>query len=126
MSLLWATRGRSWGFRFLLDAGEEKPLAFYEKAFMGADADKRLFRVSALGVTIRFPDPVGRTDTAGRVIPHDFVVTGKAAVHLTAEDDALRLVWPYVADVYASVWSADEAPTHRDIADALPRGGPFS
>ena len=32
-SVIWATRGRTWGFRFLLDAGLSDPLADYERAF---------------------------------------------------------------------------------------------
>ena len=31
--LIWATRGRSWGFRFLLNAGLPDPLADYERSF---------------------------------------------------------------------------------------------
>ena len=31
--LIWATRGRTWGFRFLLDGGQADPLTTYERAF---------------------------------------------------------------------------------------------
>lgn len=31
--LIWATRGRSWGFRFMLDGGLSDPLPDCERAF---------------------------------------------------------------------------------------------
>ena len=33
MKLIWATRGRTWGFRFLRDGGFEDPLPVYDEAF---------------------------------------------------------------------------------------------
>ncbi len=44
MNLIWATRGRSWGFRFLLDGGYSDPLPVYEKAFAGAEGESTLCR----------------------------------------------------------------------------------
>ena len=32
---IWATRGRTWGFRFLRTAGRVDPLKLYEAAFRG-------------------------------------------------------------------------------------------
>jgi len=112
MSLIWATRGRTWGFRFLLDGGFTDPLPEYETAFVGVeDAPKACRRVGGR-VALRFPDPLGRKDTAGRVIPHDFVVTGPLADEIDSVDDGLRLVWqqPRVADEYARIWDSPEPP----------------
>ena len=39
MTLIWATRGRTWGFRFLRDGGLEDPLDTYEEAFAGIELD---------------------------------------------------------------------------------------
>ena len=36
MSLIWATRGRTWGFRFLRDGGFPDPLPVYDLAFSRA------------------------------------------------------------------------------------------
>ena len=38
MSLIWATRGRTWGFRFLRDGGFEDPLPVYDSAFAGIES----------------------------------------------------------------------------------------
>lgn len=111
MNLIWATRGRTWGFRFLLDGDSANPLAVYESAFVGVENDDALFRRSGPRVALRFLDPLGRTDSAGRVIPHDFVVTGPTAAIIGSVDDGLREIWPTVAAVYAGVWSSKTPPS---------------
>mgnify|MGYP001414585008 CR=1 FL=1 len=37
MTFIWATRGRTWGFRFLLDAGLEDPRTEYLRRFAGVE-----------------------------------------------------------------------------------------
>ncbi|GGR77880.1 hypothetical protein GCM10010169_22740 [Micromonospora fulviviridis] len=110
MNLIWATRGRNWGFRFLRYGGLKDPLPAYDEVFSGAgDAPKLCFRVGDK-VALRFPDPNGRKDAAGRVIPHEFVVSPPEADQIHSVEDALRLVWPLVADEYADVWDPPETP----------------
>ena len=68
-SVIWATRGRTWGFRFLLSVGLSDPLPDYERAFGDLrDAPTAWLRQDGQ-VALRFPDPLGRQDSAGRVIP---------------------------------------------------------
>lgn len=86
MRFIWATRGRDWGFTFLRDGGLADPLPTYEAAFAGTNPTL---------TTLRFNDPEGRTDRAGRVIEHDFVFLDPTE-NPTAED-----VWQLVADEYA-------------------------
>lgn len=113
--LVWATRGRSWGFRFLLDAGMADPLPVYEEVFRELqDQPVGLHRVAGR-VALRFPDPLGRRDAARRVIPHDFVVLGAPAEHITTVDDGLRQVWPVVEEAYARVWDAEGPPSAGDL-----------
>ena len=38
MTLIWATRGRNWGFRFLRDGDFADPLSEYDAAFAGIGA----------------------------------------------------------------------------------------
>lgn len=110
MSLIWATRGRAWGFRFLQDGGFEDPLPVYETAFSGFEDRREAWRrVPKTGafpemVALRFPDPSGRRDQAGRVIPHDFVVLKPLADEIGSVEDGRRLVWPLVADEFTRVW----------------------
>ena len=96
VELIWATRGRTWGFRFLLDGGVPNPLALYESAFVGAEHETALFRRSDSRVTLRLPDPLGRTDSARRLIPHDFVIMGPRATTIGSIDDGFREIWPIV------------------------------
>ena len=77
--LIWATRGRCWGFRFLLKGGLSDPLLAYERSFAGDDDKPAMWRRAAGTVALRFPDPLGRRDASGRVIPHEFVVFGDQA-----------------------------------------------
>lgn len=104
MNLIWATRGREWGFRFLRDGGFADPLPEYDAAFAGIGAGpSACHRVGAM-VAVRFLDPSGRKDSAGRVIPHEFVVFPPLSDQIETVDDALANVWPLVAEEYETVW----------------------
>jgi hypothetical protein len=113
MSLIWATRGRTWGFRFLLDGGFPDPLPAYDTAFSGVDDAPEVCHRAGERVALRFPDPLGRKDTAGRVIPHEFVVSGSLADEINSVDDGRRLIWhqPGVADEFARIWELPEPPS---------------
>lgn len=113
--LIWATRGRSWGFRFLLDAGFDDPLSEYERAFAGLTDTPTAFRHEGKMVALRFPDPVGRRDAAGRVIPHEFVVLGDLANTITSVEEGLKRIWPIVDRTYARIWNAHAAPSAEDL-----------
>lgn len=115
MSLIWATRGRSWGFRFLLDGGYADPLPAYERAFAGHESDAAVFHRVGEGVALRFPDPLGRRDESGRVIPHDVVIPVPLAEEIGSVEDGLRVIWPMLADAFARVWDLPAAPGHHDI-----------
>ncbi|MGC4937160.1 hypothetical protein [Kribbella sp. DT2] len=109
-SLIWATRGRSWGFRFLLDGGRSDPLPDYERSFAGLEDEPTTWRRAAGGVALRFPDPLERKDAAGRVIPHEFVVFGDLGDQIGSAEDGVQQIWPLVAEVYARVWDAEDPP----------------
>ncbi|MEV0718798.1 hypothetical protein [Asanoa sp. NPDC050611] len=115
MNLIWATRGRVWGFRFLLDGGFSDPLPKYEEAFLGVADEMKVFHRTGELVALRFPDPLGRVDAASRIIPHDFVVLGPLAEPMESVDDGLRLIWrrPEVADEYARIWDLAKPPAAK-------------
>lgn len=113
--LIWATRGRSWGFRFLLDGGLSDPLPEYERVFAELDDATASWHRTGRTVAVRFPDPMTRRDASGRLIPHEFVVFGDLANDVASVEDALRLVWPLVKDAYARVWDADAPPSIGDL-----------
>ncbi len=104
MRLIWATRGRDWGFRFLRSGGFSDPLPVYESAFAGLEAATETCTHVGNRVALRMYDPEGRTDRAGRKIPHDFVIFGSLAAQTQSVDDGRRLVWPIVADEFARIW----------------------
>lgn len=113
--LIWATAGRSWGFRFLLAGGLSDPLPTYERIFADVEEEPSACRRAAGSVALRIPDPMGRRDSAGRVISHEFVVSGEMANEIGSVKDGLEQVWPLVAEAYARVWDADGAPTAADL-----------
>lgn len=108
---IWATRGRSWGFRFLRRAGLDDPLAAYEEAFATIGDEPEAWSGVVGRVAVRFPDPEGRRDAAGRVIPHDFVLFGRWAEGITSLDDGRHRIWPEVADEFEHTWDAHDPPT---------------
>lgn len=126
MTVVWATRGRSWGFRFLLDAGLRDPLPTYDLAFEGTDGDQKLCRRVGDHVALRFPDPVGRKDQSGRVIPHDLVLLPPLANDVDSVTDGLRLVWPLLADAFAVVWDQGQPPSRASLRALLDSGLPPS
>ncbi|MEU1646400.1 hypothetical protein [Micromonospora zamorensis] len=110
MSFIWATRGRAWGFRFLLTGGFSDPLPEYEAAFADAgDAPETCHRAGDR-VALRIADPLGRKDQSGRVIPHEFVVCGPQAAEIHSVADGLALVWPQVAEEFERVWETPRPP----------------
>jgi hypothetical protein len=102
--LIWATRGKSWGFRFIRDGGFADPLPVYEEAFEGTEGRGEEYGRSAAVVAFRFPDPEGRRDEAGRVIPHDFVVFGPEAGDIDSVESGRDVIWPLVQDEYGRIW----------------------
>lgn len=111
---IWATRGRTWGFRFLRNGGLRDPLGVYEDTFSDVgDQPAGCHRV-ADKVALRFPDPNGRRDNAGRVIPHDFVLLGHWADGIDSLEDGRRLIWAEVAHEFESVWDKPEPPSVRE------------
>ena len=117
MNLIWVTRGRTWGFRFLLDGGARDPLLAYDEVFSGLEGEPLICRRVADKLALRFPDPEGRRDAAGRVIPHEFVVSGPRAQAIDSVEDGLRQVWPLVADRFAQIWDLPTPPTTLGTLD---------
>lgn len=114
--LIWATRGQSWGFRFLLDGGLTDPLSTYEEAFADYPEEPELWRtLSSRAAALRFLDPGGRRDLAGRPIPHDFVLLRWQAKRLGSFESAREAVWRVVEDAYARVWDVDQPPTDAQL-----------
>lgn len=110
MSFIWATRGRTWGFRFLCTANHPNPLTVYEMAFAGLEDAPTVFRPAGGTVAVRFPDPEGRRDRAGRVIPHDFVVLAPGREPIQSVESAQLLLWPRVAQAFSEVWDRAAPP----------------
>ncbi|MBF4553354.1 hypothetical protein ACUY3M_04565 [Corynebacterium suicordis] len=111
MSILWATRGKDWGFRFLLDGGHSQPLKMYSEAFGNSHIRRELCDVNKEYTAVRFEDPEGRKDSAGRVIPHDFIVAGDMAQGVVSLEEAKKIIWPLVAEKYAQIWDKDSPAT---------------
>jgi len=116
VSLIWATRGRDWGFRFLRNDASGDPLPVYDAAFSGVEDASEIFcRVAATDalpamVALRFADPAGRRDRAGRVIPHDFVVFGPLSDDIDSVEVGRQRIWPMVADDFERVWELPKPP----------------
>ncbi|MGW2092879.1 hypothetical protein [Promicromonospora sukumoe] len=119
MSLIWATRGRSWGFRFLRDGEFLDPLPLYDDVFTGTEGESIVCRRVGTWVALRFPDPDGRSDESGRVIPHEFVVPSPLADNIRSVEDGQRIVWPLIADAFDDLWELAQAPTAADVRSAF-------
>lgn len=107
MNFIWATRGRSWGFRFLRDGGYRDPLPIYEEAFFEIRHQREAIHKCSDVVALRFADPEGRKDEAGRIIPHDFVIFGLSDHAIGSLEDGISTVWPLVEQEFAEIWASD-------------------
>lgn len=110
---IWATRGRTWGFRFLRDCGFDDPLEVYQDAFAGFGDRQEGWQRLDNAVVLRFFDPEARRDAAGRVIPHDIVLFGRWADGVDSLDAGVDRVWPEISDEFARAWDADQPPSPR-------------
>lgn len=104
MTFIWATRGRTWGFRFLSDAGLADPRAEYLRRFAGVENVMPAFRRDGDVVVARFPDPLNRRDSSGRVIPHEFVVFSPTSEPILSIEDAVQALWPEVETDFDRIW----------------------
>ena len=105
MIFIWASRGRTWGFKFLSDAGFVDPLPAYDWAFAHAGDEPEACHLIGGTVALRFPDPLGRCDVSGRIIPHEFVIFGELAQQICSVEVGRELIWPLVVDKYEQVWN---------------------
>lgn len=106
MIRLWATRGYSWGFRFLRQNIVGDPLPLYEGAFSLSQGEDECFHRFEGGVAIRFVDPEGRKDRSGREIVHDFVLDGAAVGRAASYDEVRDTVWKEVQEEYEALWES--------------------
>lgn len=111
MRLIWATRGRTWGFRFLRRGGFTDPLPAYSAAFAEFEGATRVWSRVGDVTALRFEDPPGRKDRAGRVIPHDFVIFGDIANDVDSLSAGIHLIWPLVEVEYERNYGLPEPIT---------------
>ncbi|MFX0592868.1 hypothetical protein [Melissospora conviva] len=111
MNMIWVTGGKYWGFRFLRDGGYRDPLPAYDEVFSMVEDEPEVYRRVGDKVALRFSDPLQRKDTAGRTIPHEFVIFGSSADRVSSVEDGIRLLWPLVADEFARIWDAPSPPS---------------
>ena len=57
----------------------------------------------------------GRRDSAGRIIPHEFVIIGDVAKEILSVETGQRQVWPLVQDAFARTWMLAAAPRAADL-----------
>jgi hypothetical protein len=110
VTLIWATRGRTWGHRFLLDGGYLDPLPIYDEVFSGIGEEWEVCSQIGERVALRFRDPLERNDLAGRIIIHEFVVFAPLAAQVATVDDGIQNVWNRsgIAERYAKIWDLPE------------------
>ena len=114
MRLIWVTRGRTWGSRFLRDGQISDPLHDYETAFLGFEDAQEVWQRIGDRVALRFADPSGKRDQSGRQIFHDFVVFSPDSENINSLEDGLRLVWPQVSEQFERSWNQPNPPASGD------------
>lgn len=111
MRFIWATRGRTWGFRFLRGGDLSDPLPEYSMAFAYFEGAAHVWNRVGDVVALRFEDPLQRRDRSGRVIPHDFVIFGGIPTGVDSLPEGIGLIWPLVEAEYARIYDLPEPGT---------------
>lgn len=102
--IIWSTRGRDWGHRFIRRGGSADPLVDRDRAFEGADVGREVCHRNGKTLALRFMDPEGRLDAAGRPIVHELVVEGPESVSVTSLEEGISEFWPGLAEEYSRIY----------------------
>lgn len=111
--IIWATRGRNWGHRFLRNGGSPDPLVDRDRAFAGFDEEAEVCERRGATLVLRFQDPEGRQDAVGRPILHELIVEGPETNGVTSLHEGIELIWPALAQEYAEAWDQPRPPRTR-------------
>ena len=107
-SVIYSSRGKNKGFRFLEDGGTKTVLSEWEKAF-GADGGEAgshgdFFKKYEGKIAAQFMDPKGRRDAAGRLIPHSIILPPTMTEGVNSIEDVKTKVWPTLEKTYDAFW----------------------
>ncbi len=127
--ILWSSRGRDWGFQILQHPTifECEWLDVYKEVFGNSKDDEGFYlrtqvwigkskKVECVG--IRFLDPELRCDSAGRVIPHEFIVFGQSSLALEDNTDWVQL-WPIVSEDYAILYPMNSREVQKRLGPVV-------
>lgn len=80
----------------------------YEGVFAELWDQAEAFRRVGGMVALRFPDPEGRRDASGRVIPHDFVLIGSWGDGISSFAEGRERLWQEVGEEFGQIWDKPE------------------
>jgi hypothetical protein len=124
--VLWSSRGKDWGFRILQHPRSNCDwLEVHDTVFANSKDDERFYTRTQVrtGLTkrercvgLRFLDPDSRCDSAGRVIPHEFIVFGQSSSAFDDHADWARTLWQMVREKYATLYPMNPKEVQEQLA----------
>jgi hypothetical protein len=113
--ILWSTRGLDWGFSLVLvpKLKCQDWLRVRDAIFGGSSNDGDFFKRDSIGLcgsreeyaAVRFLDPKGRKDRAGRVIPHEFVIFGPSSNPFNDGATLKEAAWKQAESCYKEIFA---------------------
>ena len=107
-NIVYATRGKNKGFSIYDSGGLQEPFSALENAgLMSGRNEIRPGNIRKLkdgSVAASMDDPLGRTDSAGRVIPHMMIIPKSMSTGIENIGDVASKIWPLLADRYAPTY----------------------
>lgn len=106
-SPIHASRTKNKGFKFFKDGSLDSPMSEYNKAGFANNTDPTMFKRYGDNnekVALRFEDPLGRKDFAGRVIPHEVILPKTLADGVETLQQGIDKVWPSIKDSYGDLY----------------------
>lgn len=101
VTVIHVSRGKNQGFRFYNDGQSPSPLSEYDKGFADHQESSDYFKKYDGKIAATFLDPEGRTDRAGRNIPHQVIIPKSMADGINSIDDVVAKIWPIVKEDYS-------------------------
>lgn len=99
-SVVYSSRGKNMGFTILESGGTNKPIEVLERAGLTTGNEEAFKRLPDGSIGAHFFDMKGRTDRAGRRIPHSLVIPPVKAEGINTLDDVKKKVWPTLEKTY--------------------------
>lgn len=115
--LIYSSRMRGKGFSFVRKGNLPDPLPEYERGFGRDSGARNVFKRYGDNnekIAVSFDDPDGRTDSAGRVIPHEVIIPKTMSAGINTHAEAVAKAWSIIGPKFADDYDNEIDPVTNE------------